>query len=107
MGNVLGVFLGPHEDFGGGFRVGMVLGRDFRMTMVPHAGCIYGTDQRRSVQPGRRYPIQEIHGRGRVKYDGMEQKERGAVQHGIWPLCGLNFSGRGCAAVLWQRLGGS
>ena len=74
MGHVLGVFLGPHEEVGGGFRVGVVLGRDVRMTMVPHAGRIYGTDQSRSVQPGRRYSIREIHGHGRGKYDSTEQK---------------------------------
>ena len=47
MGPVLGTSLGPHDNIGGGLRVG-------DMTVVPHAGCISGTDWRHWVQPSIR-----------------------------------------------------
>ena len=54
VGPVPGVSLGPHDDVGCGLHVGAVLGRDARMTVGPHAGRIYGTNQRRWVQTSRR-----------------------------------------------------
>ena len=62
---VLGVSLGPHDNVGGGFCVGAVLGRDFGMTVGPPAGRISGTKQWCWVRPGRRYPIRERRGRRR------------------------------------------
>ena len=41
---VLGVSLTPHDNIGGGFCVGAVLGRDVGMTVGPHAGNISGAD---------------------------------------------------------------
>ena len=80
VGPVLGVLLGPHDDVGGGFPVSTVLGRDFGVTVGPHAGRISGTEQWCWVRPSRRYPIRERRGRrrgGRVFCGGSDRDSNG------------------------------
>ena len=40
----VGTVLGTHENVGDGLHVGLVLGRDIGMTLVPHAGIISGAN---------------------------------------------------------------
>ena len=105
VGPVLGIFMGPYVDVGGGLRVGMVLGNDIGTTVGFHTGRIYGTDRRRWVRAGRRYPIRERRGRRQGKSDGTEQRERAQSNKWIQPLCGPNFYGIRFAAVIGQQLG--